>query len=44
MFRNDKSVLLSLSVCSTNFKLVESNFYYKTTYQKEPSGKHEPVF
>lgn len=40
MFRNNKSVLLSLSVCSTNFKLVESNCCHKPTYQKDPNGKH----
>lgn len=38
MFRNDKSVLLSLSVCSTSFTLAESSFCHKTTNQKDPNG------
>lgn len=32
-FGNDESVLLSLSVRSTNFTLAESNFCHKTTNQ-----------
>lgn len=36
MFRNNKSVSLALSLCSTNFKLVETNSHHNTTYQRVP--------